>query len=646
MDDSVVGNVAGTEMTATRPAESPAVRRSDAEPLLLGLLAAGGFLAAWSSGAGRAPWTAATTIAVLAGSAELARRRDPRPPTGSLRATRAALALAAATVAVGVHPRPALVMLAWFPAVCAVFTALLPAAAAATLTTAALGVLMVLAYDAPDTGTPSATAFVACAVAVLAVSLASRTVRAVLAVLAARVPADSGANSTTSAAGSPGSPGAAPPEPAAPAYDPDADPLRPAGIPGQAQLLEAVTKARSRAGVVGGHLGLVVVTVAGVDGLSRSLGVRMAGEVLEILARRARAWLPAGDVVAWLGEGRFAALLEGVDVRTCSLLAHRLSALLAEPVEIGREVLSLPCVAGVALAEAADEAPEAFLARAVGAPALTDGELLTPPAAAGAAPDLVVEELWSALSGGQVTVALQPIVALGTLARLDRVVALEALARWTRPDGVSVPPARFVPVARRAGLADLLGATVLARGLDAVARRRAAGNAALGLNVNVAPEQLTGEGFASTILQALDRSDVDPAALTVEVPATAAFEDTAAGRTALEALRAGGVGVVLDHFGATGLSIGALRDLPLTGVKLDRSLTAELGADDRLVVATVRLATRLGLTCTAVGIETQAQLDAARSLGLDTVQGHLLGRPEAEHEDDDRPAVGAEVVRA
>jgi EAL domain-containing protein (putative c-di-GMP-specific phosphodiesterase class I) len=238
------------------------------------------------------------------------------------------------------------------------------------------------------------------------------------------------------------------------------------------------------------------------------------------------------------------------------------------------------------------------------------------------------EQLWTALCAGQVGVALQPVVALGTLPRLDRVVALEALARWTRPDGVSVPPARFVAAARRSGLADVLGATVLAQGLAALRRRRAAGEPELALSVNVAPEQLSGPSFGDAVGQALEGAGIDPRGLSVEVPAGAGFHDDRAALAALEALRAIGVGVVLDDFGATGLSIAALRDLPLTGVKLDRSLTADLGADDRLVVATVRLTTRLGLTCTAVGVETQAQLDAARALGIDAVQGHLVGRPE------------------
>ncbi|HYJ76803.1 MAG TPA: EAL domain-containing protein, partial [Kineosporiaceae bacterium] len=243
------------------------------------------------------------------------------------------------------------------------------------------------------------------------------------------------------------------------------------------------------------------------------------------------------------------------------------------------------------------------------------------------APDALADELWTALAGGEVSVALQPIVALGTLPRHDRVTAFEVLARWTRADGTSVPPSRFVPAARRSGLADLLGATVLAQGLDALRALRATHPDA-GLSVNLAPEQLSGPGVADTILHALQGAGMEPSALTVEVPAATAFEDAEAGRAVLGALRDAGVGVVLDNFGAAGLSIAALRELPLTGVKLDRSLTADLGVDDRLVVATVRLTTRLGLACTAVGVETRTQLDAARSLGIDAVQGHLLGRPE------------------
>jgi EAL domain-containing protein (putative c-di-GMP-specific phosphodiesterase class I) len=342
---------------------------------------------------------------------------------------------------------------------------------------------------------------------------------------------------------------------------------------------------------------------------------------------------PAGDVVAWLGDGRLGVLLEGVDAQTCLVVGRRLAALLTEPVEAGQNMLTLPASVAVTLADDVREAPQTLLRRALEAPALSASDLLPVAPATGdrgdGAPDPLLEELWPALGTGGVRIALQPIVALGTLPRHDRVVAVEALARWTRADGVAVPPARFVSAARRAGLADLLGATVLSQGLDALVRRRRAGADGLRLAVNVAPEQLGGPAGAAAMLQAAANRGLDPAALTVELPAGAPLDDAASIDT-LRALRDAGVGVVLDNFGATGLSLAALRDLPLTGIKLDRSLVADLGGDDRLVVATLRLAARLGLTCTAVGVETPAQLEAARALGIDAAQGHLLGRPEGE----------------
>jgi len=639
MDAAVDGN----EPTGTRPehsAEGDAVdpfAGRDLEPPLLAALTLGGVALAWGAGAGRGAWTGAGTVGVLAVSAWLARRRDTRPPAFVLRASRSGLALGAATVAAGVGHGTSATLLAWFPAVCAVYAVVFAGGAATAFTTAALGVLAVLAAD-PPSGGPSETAFVACAVAVLAVSLAGRTLHAVLAALGDR----SGVSVPAVLAASP----AAAPAPApAPSIEAEAAVLpgamaievpaqgvvAPASLPDRDQLLQAVSRAQSRAGVVGGEVGLLVLTLRGASSLAASLGTGPAQEVFGTLARRARAWLPAGDVVAWLPDGRLAVLLEGVDAAACAVVARRLAALLAEPVTAGRDVVSLPSTAALTLAEGPHESPAELLRRAEAAAPL--GDAVPAPAgrvpahAAADASDRLADDLWPALLGGEVSVALQPIVALGTLPRHDRVMGFEALARWTRADGTSVPPSRFVPAARRSGLADLLGATVLAQGLDALRERRTA-DPAVALSVNVAPEQLSGPGVAATILQALEAVGLGPSALTVEVPAATAFEDADAGRIVLGALRDAGVGVVLDNFGAAGLSIAALRELPLTGVKLDRSLTADLGVDDRLVVATVRLTTRLGLACTVVGVETQTQLDAARSLGIDAVQGHLLGRPE------------------
>ena len=525
---------------------------------------------------------------------------------------RAVMTLAAAAVAVGANPGPAPLALAWLPAVCAVYAYVLPPRPAAGITLGALAVLVVLAAAAGTAGHRPSTAYAACAVCLIAAGLAAGTLRAVGEsradgpLLAARATAEA-AELPAVADPQPADPQPVDPVPAdVERVEPDgaASPASPgiaactAGVAGTDALLEATGRAQERSGVVGGRVGLLVVTLQGLDELPAAVGRGAAQAALDTLARRARAWLPAGDVVAWLGDGRLGVLLEGVDAQTCLVVGRRLAALLAEPLEAGQNVLTLPASVAVTLADDVREAPETLLRRAVAAPALSASELLPmAPATSNsgdAASDPLLEELWPALGSGGVRIALQPVVALGTLARHDRVVAVEALARWTRADGVAVPPARFVGAARRAGLAGVLGATVLSQGLDAVVQRRRAGEQGLGLAVNVAPEQLVGPAAAAGMLQAVAARGLEPGALTVELPAGAPLDDPESIET-LQALRDGGAGVVLDNFGATGLSLAALRDLPLTGIKLDRSLVADLGADDRLVVATLRLATRLGL---------------------------------------------------
>ncbi|HYJ74487.1 MAG TPA: diguanylate cyclase, partial [Kineosporiaceae bacterium] len=369
MDAAVDGN----ELTGTRPehiaggdAADPFAGR-DLEPPLLAALTLAGVAMAWAAGAGRGAWTATATVGVLAGSAWLARRRSTHPPAFALRASRAGLALGAAAVAAGVGHGTSAPLLAWFPAVCAVYAVVFAAGAATAFTTAALGVLAVLAAD-PPSGGPSETAFAACAVAVVAVSLAGRTLRAVLADLAGGRPQHAGASDV------PAVPVPAAPVPAL-AVPRVAEPAVavPAVLPDRDQLLQAVARAQSRAGVVGGEIGLLVLTLRGAGSLAASLGAAPAQEVLATLARRARAWLPAGDVVAWLPDGRLAVLLEGVDAAACAMVARRLAALLAEPVTAAREVVSLPATAALALAEGPHESPAQLLHRAELAAPLGDG---------------------------------------------------------------------------------------------------------------------------------------------------------------------------------------------------------------------------------------------------------------------------------
>src|SRR3954469_24444616 len=248
----------------------------DAEPLLLALLAAGGAATAWSTGAHRAPWSASLAVAVLAGSAWLARGSEcatvAEGSSHGQRLARAVMTLAAAAVAVGAHPGPAPLALAWLPAVCAVSALVLPPRPAAAITLGALAVLAVLAAAAGTGGHRPPAAYVACAICSIAAGLAAGTLRAVRESRADGRPAPvTSVAQPAQVAAMVGSPAADPAPVEVEQAEPDqpvrpATPAgisRPADVPGTDALLEATARAQERSGVVGGRVGVLVVTPQG-----------------------------------------------------------------------------------------------------------------------------------------------------------------------------------------------------------------------------------------------------------------------------------------------------------------------------------------------------------------------------------------------
>ena len=237
---------------------------------------------------------------------------------------------------------------------------------------------------------------------------------------------------------------------------------------------------------------------------------------------------------------------------------------------------------------------------------------------------LVQHRLRDAIERGGLLLHYQPIVRLP-----DReVVGVEALVRMQGPNGL-VMPGEFVPEAESSGLAVPMGDWVLDQVLHDVGRWDRCGEP-IHVSVNVSPVQLR-SGFAAGVLSRLERAAVDPAHVSVEVTETALLQDpSGSGRELLELGRAG-VGISLDDFGTGYSSLSWLTRLQVTTVKIDRSFTATLGADERksaIVRGVISMAHELGLTVVAEGVETEDQYTLLTALGCDQAQGYLFGRPE------------------
>lgn len=211
-------------------------------------------------------------------------------------------------------------------------------------------------------------------------------------------------------------------------------------------------------------------------------------------------------------------------------------------------------------------------------------------------------------------------------ARIGNLTGYEALARWHHPEHGALPPDRFIPLAEADGLIARLGDQILEQACR-FADLAAAGRP-LHMQVNVSVQQLSVPGLADRIRRALAEYPDRAWSLDVEITESSLILDHAQVRRELERIRDLGVGVSIDDFGSGYSSLSQLRDLPATELKIDRSFVQREDAVGRsLLTAILALASSLGLTVVAEGIESRSQLETLRALGCDRLQGMYLCPP-------------------
>ncbi|HET7531485.1 MAG TPA: EAL domain-containing protein [Mycobacteriales bacterium] len=358
-----------------------------------------------------------------------------------------------------------------------------------------------------------------------------------------------------------------------------------------------------------------------------SLGHPAGDELLIRISERLCASVRTGDTVARLGGDEFAVLLE--DGGDAFDVAARLLSGFDLPMTLcGRE---LPVRASIGVSFLAPADPPAdgteMLKRAdvatYAAKRAGKGTVMAYSAAlAGGDEDQL--DLHTALvtdvTTGRIDVAFQPIrLADGTLR------GFEALARWSK-GGEVVSPAVFIPLARRLGLLPALDGVVVRRAVAEAARWPQE----IVLSVNLAAESLGDPALPARVSQALADAGVAAERLSIEVLESSVIEQDHRALTSVRALRAIGVRVAVDDFGAGYASLARLRALEPDVIKVDRSLLAAETDPERpsaLLVGVIDLAHRLGAMVVAEGVETPVQLAAALAAGCDAVQGFLWGVP-------------------
>ena len=360
-----------------------------------------------------------------------------------------------------------------------------------------------------------------------------------------------------------------------------------------------------------------------------TLGHDAGDQLLTAIAGRLGQTLDGAGKVYRLGGDEFVVMMPGAPSQgkvedTC----RTIRAVLAEPFDLRQGRVASGCSIGVAFVEAGGGAMAEFLKRADialyaakrapgGGFRFFDAAL----AAEGAAQAALAQDLARALDAQEFFLEYQPIV--GAESRAIR--AFEALLRWRHPERGHILPQAFLPAAEKAGLLRPLGNWMLRE-----ACRVAAGwPAPTGIAVDVSGDQMRDRAFVDQVAACLRETGLAPGRLTVEVR-EAAFRAEPAVRETLCALRALGVRVALEGFGAGPSAIESLRAVPFDQLKTDRALVRSMGENGRdvdLMDILLRLGRAFQVAVTVEGVEMESQLDVLRGQGACEVQGDLICPP-------------------
>ncbi|HET8614668.1 MAG TPA: EAL domain-containing protein [Actinomycetales bacterium] len=401
------------------------------------------------------------------------------------------------------------------------------------------------------------------------------------------------------------------------------------GLPNRALLREVLDS------VLHGEVRQVALLMLGIDRfklINDGLGHEAADVILREVAERLSVGLRAGDTLARFGGDEFALLLPGTGVDGAREVAQRLHDSLAEPFAgPGAEVViraSVGVGAGWTRGLEADQLMRQAVAamrhaKSVGEITCVFDETLQ----VRATYQLDVErDLRRALAMGELVVHYQPLVAVDG----RRLVGAEALLRWEHPERGTVPPLEFIPVAEQSGQIIEIGSFVLERACSDAASWAATGHP-LRVSVNVAVAQLHGREFAREVADVLSRTGLPAHLLCLEITESSLMRADQRRTAGLAALRDLGVHLAIDDFGTGYSSLAYLHSLPVDELKIDRSFVNRLGVDSRdrhLVHAIIGMASSLGLTVVAEGVETEEQLAYLGERGCDMAQGYLFSTPQ------------------
>jgi len=409
------------------------------------------------------------------------------------------------------------------------------------------------------------------------------------------------------------------------------------GLPNQTLFTDRLERAVNRyTDKSDNEIGLILVDIDRFNNINDSLGHAAGDSFLLISARRIAEHISSTDTVARISQNRFAILIVSQnDGDEILKTAEKIQKSISEPIPFKPEKIYLTTNIGMAIYKSDEEGAAEFLKKAEIAmySAKRHGHnslsLFDPRMARRTTNRVALEsDLRRAIEQNEFMLMYQPIVRLET----GKIAGFEALVRWQHKDRGLLDPGEFMDIAEETNLIVDIGRWVLNEaGMQLGSwQRRFTFTEPLFMSVNVSTRQIVQPDLIDDLRSLLDRAEIKPGTLKIEVTETQVMENPELASRVLNRIRKIGAGLSLDDFGTGYSSLSYLQSFPFDTIKIDKSFVHSENGDptsDVILKSVVTLAHDLGMAVVAEGAEEAEEAALLHELGCEFVQGYLFGEP-------------------